>query len=231
MTEIQEKLFSMQDEKYRDFQGSIVPTVDSSTIIGVRVPNIRAYAKELWKSQEKNDKTVESFLSTLPHEYYEENLLHGFLLEFIKDFDQAVRAEDAFLPYVDNWAVSDTTHPKVFKKHTQELLPWIKKWISSKGVFQIRYGVDCLMTWYLDEAFEAEQMKLVWEIQSSEYYVNMMRAWYFATALAKQWDAAVKVIEDNRMDVWTHNKTIQKAVESFRVSPEHKEYLKTLKRK
>lgn len=226
MTEIQNYLFSLQDLKYQAFQAPIVPSVDPKTIIGVRVPLLRAYAKDLWKN---HPDLVEAFLNTLPHEYYEENLLHGFLLEFIKDFDQAVRAEDRFLPYMDNWAVCDTTHPKCFKKYPEELLFWVKKWLESTETYTLRYGVSMLMSFFLDENFSEETMNMVIQVKSEEYYVNMMRAWYFATALAKQWNSAVKVIENHELDIWTHNKSIQKAVESFRVSDEHKDYLRTLR--
>lgn len=230
MTEIQKYLFTLQDKEYQVFQAKVVPNIPSNTIIGVRVPLIRAYAKELMKNGESGaKKQVEKFLETLPHKYYEENLLHGFLVEKIKDFDRAVEMEDKFIPFIDNWAVCDTTHPKCFKKNTDKLMPWIQKWLSSGYTYSLRYGVNALMTWYLDEEFRPEQMEMVIGVKSEEYYVNMMNAWYFATALAKQWDLAVKVIEEKRLDVWTHNKTIQKAIESFRVTEEHKEYLRSLR--
>jgi len=231
MTEIQKKLFSLQDTEYKAFQAKVVPNIAPETIIGVRVPQIRAYAKELWKNNTCSDKEnpVKAFLETLPHQYYEENLLHGFLLEFIRDFDEAARMEDLFIPYIDNWAVCDTTHPKIFKKHTEELLPWIRKWLDSRETYSIRYGINVLMSYYLDDYFKPEYLEMVSAVQSEEYYVNMMKAWFFATALAKQWDSAVEYIENRRMDSWSHNKTIQKAVESFRVSPEHKEYLKSMR--
>lgn len=232
MIEILDKIKALKDCAYKKFSSSLIPTVDPETVIGVRVPALRKLAKELWKENCKKvpEGMVAQFLSELPHQYYEENLLHGFLLEFIKDFEAAVKAEDAFVPFIDNWAVCDTTHPKIFKKHTEELLPWIKKWIDSGRTYSIRYGIDILMSFYLDENFDVKFNDIVSTIQSSEYYVNMMRAWYFATALAKQWDLTVYYIEDNKMDVWTHNKTIQKACESFRVSDEHKKYLRGLKR-
>lgn len=230
MTDIQKTLFSLQDSDYQKFQTKIVPGVDSKKIIGVRVPAIRSYAKNLWKSKIDSDNSeIDDFLAVLPHEYYEENLLHGFLLEQIKDFEEAVKAEDRFLPYIDNWAVCDTTHPKVFKKHTDELLPWIEKWIGSGRLYSIRYGVDMLMSFYLDEFFDEKYLDIVAGLRSEEYYVNMMRAWFFATALAKQWNSTIKYLETVHMDVWTHNKSIQKAVESYRITSEQKVYLKTLK--
>ncbi len=231
MTEIQKYLFSLQDTKYQAFQAKLIPNIPAESVIGVRVPLLRTYARDLWKNRVNPDgkELIETFLDTLPHKYYEENLLHGFLLELIKDFDEAVRGEDKFLPFIDNWAVCDTTHPKCFKKHTEELLPWIKKWISSRETYTLRYAVDMLMSYYLDEAFVPEYMDMVISVHSDEYYVNMMRAWYFATALAKQWDSAVKVIEDRKLDVWTHNKSIQKAIESYRITDDQKIYLRTLK--
>lgn len=226
MTEIQKYLFSLQDLKYQTFQASVIPTLAPETIIGVRVPLLRAYAKDLWKNHQNQ---AEAFIKVLPHKYYEENLLHGFLLEFIKDFDQAVQAEDRFLPFIDNWAVCDTTHPKCFKKHTDELLVWVKNWLKSSETYTVRYAVSMLMCFFLDDYFTEETMNMVIQVKSEEYYVNMMRAWYFATALAKQWNSAIKVIEEKKLDVWTHNKSIQKAIESFRVSDEHKSYLRTLR--
>lgn len=226
MTEIQKYLFSLKDLKYQTFQASVIPTLAPETIIGVRVPLLRTYAKDLWKNHHNQ---AEAFIKVLPHKYYEENLLHGFLLEFIKDFDQAVQEEDKFLPFIDNWAVCDTTHPKCFKKHTDELLVWVKNWLKSSETYTVRYAVSMLMSFFLDDYFTEETMNMVIQVKSEEYYVNMMRAWYFATALAKQWDSAIKVIEEKKLDVWTHNKSIQKAIESFRVSDEHKSYLRTLR--
>ncbi len=232
MIEILDRITGLKDGAYKKFQSSLIPTINPDTVIGVRVPALRALAKELWKENcsKVPEGKVAEFLKELPHKYYEENLLHGFLLEFIKDFDTAVKAEDDFVPFIDNWAVCDTTHPKVFKKHTGELLPWIIKWIDSGKTYSIRYGVNMLMSFYLDDSFEEKYSDMVCKISSEEYYVNMMRAWYFATALAKQWDSSIKYIEENKMDVWTHNKTIQKACESFRVTDEHKNYLRKLKR-
>lgn len=225
MTEIQKKLFELLDSNYKKFQSSLIPTIDSETVIGVRVPALRKYAKEL---KEDTTKTQE-FLNTLPHKYYEENLLHGFLLEFIKDFETAAESVDKFLPYIDNWAVCDTCHPKIFKKHTKDFFPWIKKWIKSPHTYTVRYAVGMLMTFYLEESFNADHLKMVVQIKNNDYYVNMMRAWYFATALAKQWNETIKTLEEKRMDPWTHNKTIQKSVESFRITDDQKNYLKKLK--
>lgn len=225
MTEIQKKLFELSDSDYKKFQSSLVPTVNADTIIGVRVPALRKYAKEL----NKNEAEEKKFLNSLPHKFYEENLLHGFLLEFIKDFQTAAEAVNGFLPYIDNWAVCDTCHPKIFKKHTKEFFPYIKKWIKSPHTYTIRYAVGMLMTFYLEDDFNAEHLQMILKIKSEEYYVNMMRAWYLATALAKQWDATIKIIEEKKLDPWTHNKTIQKSTESFRITDEQKKYLKTLK--
>lgn len=225
MTEIQKKLFELLDSNYKKFQSSLIPTIDSETVIGVRVPALRKYAKEL---KEDTTKTQE-FLNTLPHKYYEENLLHGFLLEFIKDFETAAESVDKFLPYIDNWAVCDTCHPKIFRKHTKDFFPWIKKWIKSPHTYTVRYAVGMLMTFYLEESFNADHLKMVVQIKNNDYYVNMMRAWYFATALAKQWNETIKILEEKRMDPWTHNKTIQKSVESFRITDDQKKYLKKLK--
>lgn len=224
--EIRERLFALQDLKYRDFQKKLIPSVDEKTVIGVRTPALRKLAGEYARRPE-----AEEFLLELPHTYYEENNLHGFILEKRKDFEQCVAEVDAFLPYVDNWSTCDTMSPKVFKKHLPELLPWIRTWIASDRTYTIRYGIGMLMQHYLDEAFDEEYPGLVASVRSEEYYVRMMIAWYFATALAKQYDAALPYVEQNRLDVWTHNKTIQKAVESYRITDEQKAYLRTLRRK
>lgn len=226
MDEIQKKLFLLSESDYKKFQSSLIPTINESTVIGVRVPAIRRFAKEI-----KGSELAQKFLLEIPHKYYEENLLHGYLLEFIKDYDCAVESVNRFLPYVDNWAVCDTFHPSIFKKNTEKLLPQIYKWINSGKTYSVRYGVGLLMSFYLDEHFDPQFCQTVCSINSQEYYVNMMRAWYFATALAKQWETAVKLIEENKLDVWTHNKTIQKAVESYRIPDDHKNYLKKLKRR
>lgn len=226
MTTIQERLFALQDLKYREFHLGLVPTADKDYMIGVRVPQVRKLAKEIAKEE-----GCEEFLRQLPHRYYEENNLHAFIIEGMKDYDTCLEEVNRFLPYVDNWATCDSMNPKVFKKHKKELLPQIDAWLTSDKTYTIRFGIGMLMGNYLDEDFTPEYLKKVAAVSSEEYYVNMMRAWYFATALAKQYDATVKVLEEKRLDVWTHNKTIQKAVESYRITPEQKEYLRTLKMK
>ncbi len=221
---IQEKLFSLADLKYRDFHSALMPTIDKNTIIGVRVPVLRALAKEVNKSEYKDE-----FLATLPHKYYEENNLHAFLVEKINDYNEVIKELDRFLPFVDNWATCDMMSPKILKKHKSELLLEIDRWIKSDHTYTVRYGIKCLMQHYLDEDFKEEYFQKVINIKSDEYYVNMMRAWYFATALAKQYESSVKVLEERKLDRWTHNKTIQKAVESYCVLPENKKYIKSLK--
>ncbi len=224
MTEIQKALFDLQDEKYREFSCSLMPTVDPDRVIGVRTPDLRKLAKKL---AEKPD--IDVFLHSLPHKYYEENNLHGFIIEGIKDFESCVQAMDAFLPYIDNWATCDQISPKSFKKHLPELLDKIRGWIASDQVYTVRFGIGMLMSLYLDDAFEPEYLEMVCSVKSQEYYVNMMIAWYFATALAKQYDAAIRYIELKRLETWTHNKAIQKAVESRRITEEQKKYLRSLK--
>lgn len=221
---VRDRLFQMQDADYRAFQCRLMPTVDPGTVIGVRTPELRKFAKELAKTPE----AVE-FLRCLPHKYYEENNLHGFLIETIKDYGQAVAALDAFLPYVDNWATCDMMHPKVFRRHLPELLEQIKVWLASNDTYTVRFAVGMLMAFYLDESFQPEYPAMVAEIRSGAYYVNMMVAWYFATALAKQYDAVLPYFQQRRLDSWTHNKAIQKAMESYRITGEQKAYLRSLK--
>lgn len=224
MESITKLLFELRDEEYAKFQAKLTPSVDPKLFIGVRVPDVRKLAKEL-----KNDPGVEVFLQELPHKYYDENMLHGLLISEIKDFDIAIKETDRFLPYVDNWAVCDIMSPKVFKKHKTELIECIRKWAKSKKTYTIRFGIEMLMSHYLDDDFKAEYLDIPARIKSDEYYVNMMIAWFFATALTKQWDSAIQYIENVRLDKWTHNKTIQKAVESYRITDEQKSYLRTLK--
>ena len=224
MTAIQEELYAIQDKAYKDFQVKLMPTVDPDTVIGVRIPLLRKMANELWK-----DGRAKDFLQALPHETYEENNLHGYLIEKIRDFDEAVAAVEAFLPYVNNWATCDTMSPKVFGKYHDRLYEKIKEWIASGETYTVRFGLGMLMRWFLDENFTPEVPSLAASVHSEEYYVNMMIAWFFATSLAKQYDAILPYIEEKRLDPWTHNKAIQKAVESFRITPEQKVYLKTLK--
>ena len=224
MESITKLLFELRDEEYAKFQAKLTPSVDPKLFIGVRVPDVRKLAKEL-----KNDPGVEVFLQELPHKYYDENMLHGLLISEIKDFDIAIKETDRFLPYVDNWAVCDIMSPKVFKKHKTELIECIRKWAKSKKTYTIRFGIEMLMSHYLDDDFKAEYLDIPARIRSDEYYVNMMIAWFFATALTKQWDSAIQYVENVRLDKWTHNKTIQKAVESCRITDEQKSYLRTLK--
>ena len=221
---IRRQLFELQDLKYRDFNSSLIPTVDKETVIGVRTPQLRKLAKELSK-----DPDIGVFLKTLPHKYYEENNLHGLIIEGMKDYDKCIAEMELFLPYIHNWATCDIISPKVFKKHLPELLDEIKVWIGSDHTYTIRFGIKMLMSFYLDDRFKPECPEMVAGVKSDEYYVNMMIAWYFATALAKQYDAVIPFIEEKHLDKWTHNKAIQKAVESYRITSEQKAYLKTLK--
>ncbi len=224
--QIREKLMALRDVKYRDFQSALIPGIDPQTVIGVRMPELRRLAGSLAGSRE-----AEEFLKDLPHDYYDENVLHGKLIEKIQDYDQCVAAVEAFLPYVDNWAVCDTMSPRVFGRHHRELLVKIRQWMDSSHPYTVRFGIGMLMSHFLEEDFAPQQMEWVVRISSGEYYVNMMRAWYFATALAKQYEEALAVIRDGRLDLWTHNKAIQKAVESRRITDEQKEELKALRRK
>lgn len=217
------KLFELQDKKYQELQFKIIPNIDSNTIIGVRTPELRKLAKEIVKED------YQYFLDDLPHKYFDENQLHAFIISEIKDYDECINYINKFLPYVDNWATCDQLSPKVFKKNTDKLLIPIKKWIKTKDTYTIRFGIGMLMSYYLDDNFDVKYLDWVSKIKSNEYYINMMIAWYFATALAKQYDCTIKYIENNILDSWTHNKTIQKAIESYRVSDEHKKYLRTLK--
>lgn len=226
MNELQKQLFSMQDLLYRDFHSKLMPTIDKETIIGIRTPQLRKFAKEFAKSEE-----CEQFLNDLPHQYYEENNLHGFLLEMEKDYDKLVEKLDEFLPYVDNWATCDMMRPKVFKKHLPELIEKVEEWINSEHIYTLRYGIGMLLSFYLGDEFKPEYLEWAAKIRSDEYYINMMIAWYFATALAKQYDVTIKYIEEQRLDKWTHNKAIQKAIESYRIRDEQKKYLRTLKKK
>ena len=222
--EIKEELFNLQDEKYRDFQAKLIPTVSPDTVIGVRTPELRKYASQLVKRED-----VQEFLDVLPHSFFDEYQLHAFIVSAMRDYDRCMEEVIRFLPYVDNWATCDQMSPKVFKKHRQELIPHIKEWIASDATYTIRFGVGMLMEHFLDEDFDPKYPELVADLRSEEYYVNMMIAWYFATALAKQYDAVLPYIENRRLDTWTHNKAIQKSVESYRITPEQKEYLKSLK--
>ncbi len=224
MTSLQKALFELSDEDYKAFHSKLMPTVDNAHIIGVRTPVLRKFSNAFSRTAQAED-----FLNELPHKYYEENNLHAFLLEKESDYNKLIKRLDEFLPYVDNWATCDMMKPKVFKKHLSELIKDVYRWMNSDDIYAVRYGINCLMTYYLDENFKEEYFQKVIEVESDEYYVNMMRAWYFATALVTQHPSALKVIENRLLDKWTHNKTIQKAVESYRISPDKKEYLKKLK--
>ena len=221
---IRQQLFELQDKKYGEFQAKLMPTIARETVIGVRTPALRKYAKELTK-----EKDVSEFLQDLPHQYFEENQLHAFIICEQKNYEECIKELNFFLPYVDNWATCDQMSPKVFRKHHGELLEQIKIWMDSDKTYTIRYGIGMLMAHFLEEDFEITYAEMVADIRSEEYYVNMMIAWYFATALAKQYEAVVPFIEKRRLDNWTHRKAIQKAVESYRITKEQKEYLKGLK--
>ena len=224
MTDLQKILFSMADEKYRDFQSKLMPTVPKEKIIGIRTPLLRKFAKDFSKTAE-----AKTFIKKLPHEFYEENNIHAFLLEFITDFDECAAEVTKFLPFVDNWATCDSMSPKIFKKNKTALLGYIEKWLSAGDTYSVRFGIKMLMEHFLEEDFSLEYPKKVAKIKSDEYYIKMMQAWYFATALAKQYEAVLPFIENQKLEKWVHNKAIQKSVESFRITAEQKEYLKTLK--
>ena len=224
---IQKRLFELQDKEYAAFQSRLTPNVDPELFIGVRVPECRKLAKDLFKNDAAQ---VAEFLSALPHKYYDENMLHGLLISEIKDFEQCLEYLKAFLPYVDNWAVCDIMSPKCFKKHKTELLSVIKTWTESSEEYTIRFGLEMLMSHFLDDDFRPEYLEIAAAVRSDKYYVNMMTAWFFATALTKQWDSTIAYIENSKLDTWVHNKTIQKARESFRISDEQKQYLNKLKR-
>ena len=226
MTAVQEQLFALRDEGYRDFTAKLIPTVDKARVIGVRTPALRAFARDFAKGPEAVD-----FLGELPHFYLEENGLHASLVNAIRDYDACIAALDAFLPYVDNWATCDSLGPACFQKNHARLIGDIRRWMESGRLYTVRFGLGMLMAHFLDGDFSPEYLDWVAAIESEEYYLRMMQAWYFATALAKQYDAALPVLENRRLDPWTHNKTIQKAVESRRISDEKKGYLRTLRRK
>ena len=225
INEIEGELWRRADGEYREFQIKLIPTVDPSRVIGVRTPDLRSMARELSKRED-----AASFLDELPHRYFDEDQLHAFVICLIKDFETCLERVDAFLPYIDNWATCDQLSPKVFGKEPERLLPAIMRWIASGDTYTVRFGIGMLMAHYLDSGFDPAFPALVSEIRSEEYYINMMRAWYFATALAKRRDDVIGFLEDGKLDVWTHNMAIRKAVESRRVPEEDKEYLRTLKR-
>lgn len=219
-----ESLFALQDLNYKAFHCKLMPTVEPESVIGVRVPALRKLAREFGKTPQ-----AEVFLRKLPHQYYEENNVHGCLISAMKDYDQAVAALNAFLPYVDNWATCDLISPRAFKTHPAPLLEQCRMWMASEHVYTVRFGIGVLLGFYLDDAFSPEQLEWVADLRSEEYYVNMMIAWYFATALAKQYGATLPYIQQRRLDPWTHNKAIQKAVESYRITPEQKALLRKYK--
>ena len=226
MNELQQNLFGMRDAAYAAFIAKLTPGFPPSHFIGVRVPLLRTIAR----SFAKEEAASQSFLSHLPHSYYEEDMLHGMLISLVKDFDRCLDLIDRFLPYVDNWAVCDTLSPKVFAKHKAQLLENILRWSSSSHTYTCRFGLRMLMTHFLDESFSADFLEIPAAIRSEEYYVKMMVAWFFATALAKQWEATLPYLENRQLDPWTHRKTIQKAIESYRIPPERKDYLRTLRK-
>lgn len=224
MTEIQKKLFEMRDLEYRDFHSRLMPGIDKERIIGVRTPQLRKLASEVFKS----GKAAE-FIKVLPHKYYEENNLHAMLIEQIADYDSVILETERFLPFVDNWATCDMFKPRIFGKNKERLLTKIYEWLDSDRIYTVRYAIGMLMKFFLDGDFNPKYLDTVAEIKSEEYYINMMIAWYFATALAKQYNYAVKIIEEHRLEKQTHNKTIQKAIESNRIEKDTKDYLRTLK--
>ena len=223
-TDIESALTEAKDEKIALLTQKTIPTLNKESFIGVRTPDLRKLAKKLAKRDDTGD-----FLAALPHRFFEEYQLHSFIISEVRDFDECIRLTDAFLPYIDNWATCDQLSPKVFAKHSDKLLPYIDKWLASELTYTVRFAVCSLMRYFLGDSFRSEYADRVAAVSSDEYYINMMRAWYFATALAKNYDEIVPYIEDKRLDVWTHNKTIQKAVESFRITDEQKQYLRTMK--
>ena len=222
--EITAELFRLRDEDYARMQAKIIPTVSIDRIIGVRTPALRSLAKNLYRDQH-----VDAFLSCLPHRYFDEDQLHAFVISLEKDFDKCISEVDIFLPFIDNWATCDQLSPKAFKKDPERLLPYIQAWIQSDQPYTVRFAVGMLMQYFLDERFNTKYADMAAELRSEEYYVNMMIAWYFATALAKQYEQILPYLEEKRLDVWVHNKAIQKSVESYRITEEQKAYLKTLK--
>ena len=222
--EIRERLFQLQDEKYRDFQSKLIPNLEASVMIGVRTPELRKLSREMVRRE-----NIGEFLDALPHRYFDESQLHAFILSEIRDYDRCVEAVCRFLPYVDNWATCDQMSPKVFRRNRQALLPYIREWIDSGKTYTVRFGIGMLMSHFLDEGFDQTYAETVASIRSEEYYVNMMIAWYFATALVGHYEEILPFLEEKRLDPWTHNKAIQKAIESYRITEEQKAYLRTLR--
>lgn len=224
MTEIQKRLFELQDLKYRDFNARLIPTVDKDRVIGVRVPALRKFAKELEKSDLKAE-----FMTALPHKYTEENNLHAFLIERIKDFDECISALDNFLLFVDNWATCDSMSPKILCKDYEKFYEKIVEWAGSSHTYTVRFAIIMLMRYFMHERLDEKHLKLLLGIKTDEYYINMAIAWYLATALASNWDLVIPYIEKREFSIWIHNKAIQKSIESYRITPEQKEYLRALK--
>ena len=226
MEKVLSLLFSKQDKQYRAFQAPLIPNIDKNLVIGVRTSELKKIAKEIGDTS-----LGKSFIETLSHSYFEENQLHAFIVSNIKDYQSCLNEVNRFLPYINNWATCDQLCPKVFSKHKEELINEIKEWLKSNHLYTKRFAIKMLMSFYLDDSFNKEHLKLVSNVKSDEYYLNMMIAWYFATALAKQYDSAIKYLEKNKLSPWVHNKTIQKAVESYRINDEQKSYLRSLKLK
>src|SRR5574344_2183552 len=220
----EQELFSKQDIKYREFQAKLMPNIDKSVIVGVRNPDTKKIAKRIIHDNEED-----FFVSNLPHKYYEENNVHAYIITNCKEYSKTISMLDNFLPFVDNWATCDIIKPQIFKKNTDKLINEIKRWVSSNKTYTVRFGIGMLMTFYLDDYFDNKYLKIPLSIKTDEYYIKMMIAWFYATALAKQYDDTIKIIENKVLDKWTHNKSIQKAIESYRITDEQKVYLKTLK--
>lgn len=220
-SKITAELFKYQDKKYRNFQAKLIPTISAEKIIGVRTPVLKKLAKSVLISPD--------FLQSLPHEYFEENQLHAFVISEIKDFEKCLFELNKFLPLIDNWATCDQLSAKILKKRKSDLLPQIQKWIQSGKTYTVRFGIKMLMNHFLDEDFDISYPEIISKIRSDEYYIKMMVAWYFSTALSKQYDAVLPFIQNKTLEKWTHNKAIQKAIESLRISAEQKDYLRKLK--
>ena len=225
--DIRQRLFALQDQAYRDFQVKLIPSMDPEKMIGVRTPALRKLARELAK--EKDSVELDEFLLNLPHTYFDEDQLHAFVISGMKDYETCICYLERFLPYIDNWATCDQLSPKVLGRHKEELLERIREWIHSDSTYTVRFAIGMLMRHYLDENYKEEYADMVASVRAGEYYIDMMIAWYFATALAKQYDAVLPYLKERKLDPWTHNKTIQKAIESYRITPEQKDYLRTLK--
>lgn len=226
-SEITNHLFELQDTQYQKFQAKLIPSISPETVIGVRTPELKNFAKELCSQGILNDSS--GFLTELPHKYFDENQLHAFIISREKNFEKCLSLVEKFLPHINNWVTCDQLSPAVFKKNHLSLLPHIKKWLSESHTYTVRFAIGLLMKYFLDDGFSPEYLSYVAEIHSDEYYINMMIAWYFATALAKQYDSALPFLENHKLSSWIHNKTIQKAVESFRITDEQKCFLKSLK--